>query len=116
MAEYLSSVKQVTETLLDFGCAKCFGGEVDFEMQAKVLADVEQAMGDNVARAITRATEIRGIQDDSRLLEEETAKGPPNALPEACLRAYKAFLGKEGFETWCSGKEAQASRPGSFAA
>ncbi len=32
MAEYLASVKQVTETLLDFGCAKCFGGEVDFSL------------------------------------------------------------------------------------
>lgn len=96
MAEYLASVKQVTETLLDFGCAKCFGGEVDFTLQSQVLTEVEQAMGDNIAKAITRAAEMSGVQDDSRLIEEETAKGPPNGIPESGLQAYRTFLGKEG--------------------
>jgi len=96
MVEYLTSVKEVTETLLDFGCAKCFGGGVDFQLQSAALADVEKAIGADINTAIVKATELGGFQDDTKLIEEEAAKGPPSGIPESYLTAYKAFLGKEG--------------------
>jgi hypothetical protein len=96
MVEYLTSVKQVTETLLDFACAKCFGGGVDFQLQSAALADAEKAISNDIAAAIAKATELSGLQDDTRQIEDETAKGPPSGIPESCLNAYKTFLGKEG--------------------
>ena len=96
MAEYLASVKQVTETLLDFGCAKCFGGQVDFKLQSAALAEVEKAIGSNMAAALAKASDLGGFQGDTRQIEEETAKGPPNGIAESFLSAYKAFLSKEG--------------------
>ena len=96
MVEYLTSVKQVTETLLDFGCAKCFGGGVDFQLQSAALADVEKAIRDDITAAIAKATELSGLQDDTKQIEDQTAKAPPSGIPDACLNAYKTFLGKEG--------------------
>jgi hypothetical protein len=96
MVEYLTSVKEVTETLLDFGCAKCFGGGVDFQLQSTALAEVEKAIGADINTAIVKATGLAGFQDDTKLIEEETVKGPPSGIPESYLTAYKSFLGKEG--------------------
>ncbi len=61
-----------------------------------MLANVEQAVGDDIAAAITRAAEISGFKDDTKLIEDETAKAPPSGIPDSGLQAYKAFLGREG--------------------
>lgn len=96
MVEYLESIKQVTETLLDFGCAKCFGGEVDFVTQSEALGVVEKAISAQVVVAIARVVELTGsvevIPED---VEEDPSKSPPNDLPETLLGPVKALLGKE---------------------
>jgi hypothetical protein len=95
MVEYLTSVKQVTETLLDFGCAKCLGGGVDFELQSTALADVEKAISDDITAAIAKAKELSGLQDDTKQIEEEAAKAPPSGLPNSAITSIKALLGRE---------------------
>ncbi len=96
MIEFLESIKSVTTALLDFGCAKCFGGEVDFTLQSEALAQVERAISEKVALAINRAGEIGGNQDDTHLVEDELTKAPASGIPESILNSYKAFLGREG--------------------
>ena len=95
MVEFLESVRSVTTALLDFGCAKCFGGEVDFALQSEALARVDNAIGDRMSLATAMAIDLCGFQDDTHLVEDELAKAPPNGIPESALKSYKAFLGKE---------------------
>ena len=95
VVEYLASIKQVTETLFDFGCAKCFGGQVDFTLQSTALAEVEKVIGDNIATAVSKAAELGGFQDDTQQIEEEAAKAPLSGISESVVAAVKSLLGKE---------------------
>lgn len=96
IVEYLESVRHVTETLLDFGCAKCFGGDVDFNLQSKALAEVEMAIGDKIAVAVAKASKLGGVHQENRQeIEEEMAKAPPSGIPVSVLRGIKSLLGPE---------------------
>jgi hypothetical protein len=94
--EYLIAVKGVPRSLLDFGCARVFGGQVDFELQDSALNGVEEAIGEKISRAIAKAVEIGGSQDDSRQLDDEISTAPPNGIEKGAIDAITQVLGGEG--------------------
>jgi len=94
--EYLIAVKSVPRSLLDFGCARAFGGQVDFELQGAALSAVEAAIGEKISGSIARAVEISGVQVDSRQLEDEIATAPANGIEQGAIDAVTQLLGGEG--------------------
>jgi hypothetical protein len=43
IVEYLKAVESLPEHLLDYGCAKCFGGQLDFARQAQAIKQVQSS-------------------------------------------------------------------------
>jgi hypothetical protein len=94
IAEFLSNVNAVAEALLDFSCAKCFGGRVNFALQSKAIAAVRQAVPEDLAVTTARALEVT-----EPVIEEENdadVKGAPATnLSGTILKAVSAVLGGE---------------------
>jgi hypothetical protein len=58
IGEYLQAVESLPEHLLDFGCAKCFGAQVDFTLQGAVLKGVESHVGERLRASIAMAANL----------------------------------------------------------
>ena len=52
MIEYLRNIHSVTKNLLDYGCAKALGGEVDFDLQEETLRKVESSVDGYIVKII----------------------------------------------------------------
>lgn len=96
IVDYLTVVNDVIRSLLDFGCAKAFGGQVDLDLEASALNGIEEAVRERISVAMAKAVELSGLKDDSRQIEEETANAPPNRIEKGAIDSVKRVLGNEG--------------------
>jgi hypothetical protein len=74
--EYLKEVEALPENLLDYGCAKCFGGKIDFSRQALAVASVGDSIRANMEHALALTLSLQRIQREqaAKIQEEATAK------------------------------------------
>jgi hypothetical protein len=68
IAEYLEAVIGLPERLLDYGCAKCFGGQVSLEHQRKTLEDVQTAIAQELEPAVKLTL---ALPEAAKRLEQE---------------------------------------------
>ena len=52
IVEYLKAVRELPERLLDYGCAKCFGGQISFERQQRALESISAGIAQELEAAI----------------------------------------------------------------
>ncbi len=76
--EYLNAVKKLPETLVDYGCAKCFGGQVSFERQQGALEGVLAAITPKLEAAISLTHELP--EAEKRLEEQRLFAARAQAL------------------------------------
>lgn len=69
--EYLEAVQDLPERLLDYGCAKCFGGQVSFDRQQSA---VEAVQGDIRGEIETALQLVSGLPKAEALLEQQRLK------------------------------------------
>ena len=62
--DYLKEVELLPENLLDYGCAKCFGGEIDFSKQALAVEFVRESVGDKIRRALELTLNLERMQKE----------------------------------------------------
>src|SRR6267378_2533173 len=63
IGEYLPMVKELTEHVLDYCCARCFGGQVSLERQQIALESIQSAIAEELDQA---AQVIRAIGEAER--------------------------------------------------
>lgn len=77
MVEYLKMVEPLAENLMDFGCAKCFGAQVDFSLQSAALKEIESQVGERLKSSIAVATNLAAAET-----RRSTAGPPAEQKPE----------------------------------
>ena len=68
IVEYLKAVMKLPERLLDFGCAKCFGGQVSLERQQKATEEVMAAITPQLEAAMSL---IQGLPEAEKRFEDQ---------------------------------------------
>jgi hypothetical protein len=63
IVEYLKAVRDLPERLLDYGCAKCFGGRVSLDRQREALERVSTTVAHEVDAAISLTGELAQVQE-----------------------------------------------------
>jgi len=69
IAEFLETAVSLPEELLDYGCAKCFGGEVDFSRQQSALESVSSHATAKLKEAISLVKAIPVIEEKKAAIE-----------------------------------------------
>ena len=72
IGEYLQSVNELPENILDYCCAKCFGDRVSLQRQQQALELVQAAIATEVERAIQIISAASKTQGD---LESKSSSG-----------------------------------------
>jgi hypothetical protein len=72
IVEYLKAVADLPERLVDYGCARCFGGEVSLQRQQAALEGVQEAIERELAPALSLTLGLPEAQKrvEQRRLEE----------------------------------------------
>jgi hypothetical protein len=66
MAEYLETAAGLPEELLDYGCAKCFGGNVDFAEQKRAVDSVHANFQSKLFAASDMAAKLPAVEEELR--------------------------------------------------
>ena len=64
IAEFLKTAAGLPEELLDYGCAKCFGGQVDFARQREVVESVSGATSSKLQEAVTSTETLPSVEEE----------------------------------------------------
>jgi hypothetical protein len=64
IAAFLEASAGLPEELLDYGCAKCFGGQVDFSRQQAVLSNVQASCESRLKKAIEVTKNLAQVQQE----------------------------------------------------
>jgi hypothetical protein len=94
IVEYLKAVEALPENLLDYGCAKCFGSQIDFASQARAVQLVQASIRERVEQALRFTLKI---QKDER---EAAAKA---VLAESAERKKKSEEASNRSAKGCGG-------------
>ena len=73
--EYLKAVEELPENLLDYGCARCFGGQIDFSKQTQAVEQSQVSLKEKLEEALTFTLQIQQHEQE-RVLKaaaDETA-------------------------------------------
>ena len=88
IAQYLKSLDQLPENILNYACDKCFPGEVNFELLHEQVADIRGKMQRNLASAIETLAQVGGVaqqelgQERSRIMSNVATEKLQIALEE----------------------------------
>lgn len=92
--EYLKAAKALPENLLDYGCAKCFGGQVDFAKQNQALERIRSATLVKLEEAINFTLQLQ---------EDETQRVSQAVIAEAAERQEKSEASDSQASIGCGG-------------
>jgi hypothetical protein len=73
ICDFLNTSAGLPEELLDYGCAKCFGGQVDFVQQQKALELVSLKTGSKLKEAVTMVQAIPAAEAEVTLKKAAVA-------------------------------------------
>ncbi len=83
IVEYLKAVRELPERLLDYGCAKCFGGHISFERQQKALESISAVIAGEMDAAIGL---ILALPEAEKKIEKEAEERDAALAAEAQKR------------------------------
>jgi hypothetical protein len=63
--EYLKAVETLPENLLDYGCAKCFGGQIDFAKQALAIEQVRSSVKEKMQHSVELTLKLQQIEREA---------------------------------------------------
>ena len=91
IVEYLKGVKELPERLLDYGCARCFGGQVSLHRQQSVLEPISAMIAHEMEEAICV---ILALPDAEKKIEKEAEKRAAILAAEAQKRNAQEMANK----------------------
>ena len=66
IVEYLKTIELLPENLLDYGCAKCFGGQIDFSKQALAVEQVRGSIKDKMRQSLELTLALKQIEQEAK--------------------------------------------------
>lgn len=66
ITDYLIEVQSLPDYLLDYACAKCFGGGIDFTQQADAVARVRKSVDERLAQALHNVVVVPVLEQKQR--------------------------------------------------
>ena len=95
IAEFLETAAGLPEELLDYGCAMCFGGQVDFARQREAVASVSAATSSKFKEAVALAQTLPSVEEE--LMQREAAVEAVEAEKKQELAGKQGCAGCLGF-------------------
>ena len=94
--EYLKAIEALPENLLDYGCAKCFGGQIDFSRQAQAVQQIQASNKPKLEQALNfalrfqkdeleRTSRAAAVQAEKLQKNKEAADSATNKGCGGCL-------------------------------
>ena len=88
VADYLKGLHHLPESVLDYCCAKCFGGDISFEHQHRILNVVQERLGPKLDVALGAAL---SLPDAERNAKREAAEFAQAARKEASAARWRSI-------------------------
>jgi hypothetical protein len=93
IVEYLKAVEALPENLLDYGCAKCFGGQIDFSKQALAVEQVRGSTKDKMRQSLELTLTLQQIEREERERARQAVVGQQQKTKRAGTQGWSALLG-----------------------